>query len=185
MKQPTTQPWIEAGYELFAKEGPAGLKVELLARKVGKSKSSFYHLFADTDSFLQHLLDYHREQARRISAEAKHCEALVPDVIHLAIAIKTDLLFNRQLRIHRDKPLYQQYAEEAANIFVEGFMGVWAASLGLEKNPVMARNVMNLTVDNFLLKLSEETLTYDWMLNYLNEVRFVVQNLGGKTEKEE
>jgi AcrR family transcriptional regulator len=43
------QPWINHGYRTFAYEGPTGLKVERLARQVGKSKSSFYHLFADLD----------------------------------------------------------------------------------------------------------------------------------------
>ena len=47
MKSNTEQPWLEAGYEIFSKEGITGLKVEILSRKVGISKSSFYHLFVD------------------------------------------------------------------------------------------------------------------------------------------
>lgn len=35
-------PWIIAGYDLFAKEGPKGLKIEVMASNVKKSKSSFY-----------------------------------------------------------------------------------------------------------------------------------------------
>ena len=30
------QPWILAGYELFADDGPQGLKVEVISRKVNR-----------------------------------------------------------------------------------------------------------------------------------------------------
>ena len=36
--------WIKAGYETFALSGKSGLKIEPLANKVGKNKSSFYLL---------------------------------------------------------------------------------------------------------------------------------------------
>jgi AcrR family transcriptional regulator len=41
-------PWLEVGYTIFSNEGPKALKIEALARKVGKNKSSFYHCFAIT-----------------------------------------------------------------------------------------------------------------------------------------
>ena len=43
--------WLEVGYRCFADRGPNGLKVERLSKKVGKNKSSFYHLFADLEVF--------------------------------------------------------------------------------------------------------------------------------------
>ena len=55
------QPWIEIGYKTFAKLGPDGLKIEALARAVGKSKSSFYHLFATLEIFQRALLIHHLE----------------------------------------------------------------------------------------------------------------------------
>ena len=35
--------WIEIGYDTFSYQGVNELKVERLAKKVGKNKSSFYH----------------------------------------------------------------------------------------------------------------------------------------------
>jgi hypothetical protein len=35
----TKEIWIKTGYEIFALKGESGLKVEMLARKVGISKS--------------------------------------------------------------------------------------------------------------------------------------------------
>jgi AcrR family transcriptional regulator len=43
--------WIQAGYALFAEQGPSALKIEVLAKMVGISKSSFYHYFADLEVF--------------------------------------------------------------------------------------------------------------------------------------
>ncbi|MEM7514864.1 MAG: TetR/AcrR family transcriptional regulator, partial [Bacteroidota bacterium] len=53
------EPWLKAGYDIFSQEGPGGLKVERLARIVGKSKSSFYHHFADLEIYTSFLLEYH------------------------------------------------------------------------------------------------------------------------------
>lgn len=55
----TQQPWITQGYATFAAEGPAGLKVERLAKNIGKNKSSFYHHFADLEIFTTILLKVH------------------------------------------------------------------------------------------------------------------------------
>ena len=52
MDSKITIPWLEVGYAIFSNEGPKGLKIEVLAREVGKSKSSFYHCFADLDIFI-------------------------------------------------------------------------------------------------------------------------------------
>ena len=113
MKSTIEQPWIETGYEIFSKEGPAGLKVEHIARLVGKSKSSFYHLFADTEIFQEKLLAYHQDRAVVIAAQARACKSMVPDMLNLLIKVKPDLLFNRQLRVHRTNPEFQQCFEKA------------------------------------------------------------------------
>ena len=59
--------WISAGYENFALTGPSGLKIEPLAKKVGKNKSSFYHYFADLELFMEELLKYHLQQSKIIA----------------------------------------------------------------------------------------------------------------------
>ena len=45
--------WIKTGYEVFATSGSGNLRIESLAQKVGISKSSFYHYFADIEVFTQ------------------------------------------------------------------------------------------------------------------------------------
>ena len=55
--------WIKTGYEIFALSGENGLKIEVLAKKVGISKSSFYHHFADLEIFIAYLLKFHLHQS--------------------------------------------------------------------------------------------------------------------------
>ena len=59
--------WIKAGYEVFAASGQDALRIEPLARMVGRSKSSFYHHFADMELFVEHLLAYHLERSAVIA----------------------------------------------------------------------------------------------------------------------
>ena len=53
--------WIQEGYFVFGRKGPNGINIELLAKKLKKSKSSFYHYFGDLETFQEALLDYHLE----------------------------------------------------------------------------------------------------------------------------
>jgi len=85
MKNQIELPWIEAGYQLFSKEGPAGLKVDILARAVGISRSSFYHLFGDLDIFQEKLLMYHSEMASNVAESVKLCKNIEPDFLLMMI----------------------------------------------------------------------------------------------------
>jgi len=48
--------WLEEGYEEFAQDGPENLSINQIAKKIGASRSSFYHHFAEIDLFIDELL---------------------------------------------------------------------------------------------------------------------------------
>jgi AcrR family transcriptional regulator len=174
MKSDVKLPWIEIGYMVFANEGPIGIKVEQLARLVGKNKSSFYHHFADTTVFLEELLCYHLNQSQKISVLAEACQTLQPDFIHLLLQIKTDILFNRQLRVHRDNPVFQK-CFLAANIPVENaFLQIWTEAIGLQSNATFAKLLLKLTIENFYLQVTAANLNEEWLIHYLNEIKAMV-----------
>ena len=177
MKDDIKKPWIEAGYHFFAKDGPQGLKIELIAKAVFKSKSSFYHLFADLDAFIEQLLLHHQERAISIAAEAKACKNMVPEVLNLLISVKQDILFDRQLRIHRNVPAFKKCFEQANGMVEEAFLEVWRDALGLKENTYLARIILNLTVDNFYLRVTEDSLNYEWLIDFLKEIRFMVNEI--------
>lgn len=50
------QDWLSAGLKALAQDGPAALKAEALARRLGTTKGSFYWHFADVPAFHAALL---------------------------------------------------------------------------------------------------------------------------------
>jgi AcrR family transcriptional regulator len=95
--------WIKTGYEIFALSGISSLKIESLAKNVGISKSSFYHHFGDLELFIEDLLNYHIQQSCLIANKENNAKTIDPDLIDILVEHKTDLLFNRQLRINREE----------------------------------------------------------------------------------
>jgi AcrR family transcriptional regulator len=167
-------PWILVGYNIFSNEGQTGLKVEVIARKVGKSKSSFYHHFADIEIFTEALLNYHLERAIVIADMEKRCKNVVPDLLNVLIEVKEDLLFNRQLRINRQVPAFKTCFEKSSKAVGEAILGIWAEMLGLGDNSHLAQIVLNLSLENFYLQITEDTLTYEWLLNYVRDLKIMV-----------
>ncbi|GAB2603394.1 TetR/AcrR family transcriptional regulator [Spirosoma areae] len=175
MKNENKQPWILTGYDLFAKEGPKGLKVEVIARTVGKSKSSFYHHFADLDVFIENLLNYHLERTSSIADRERNCKHVIPDLLNLLLDVKQDLFFNRQLRIHRYVLEFRRCFEKSSEEVGNAILSIWAEMLGLTDNSDLAQLVLDLSLENFYLQLTEETLSYEWLVNYVNDLKTMVK----------
>lgn len=163
-------PWIEKAYRTFAYEGPGGLKVERLAKEVGKNKSSFYHHFVDLPLFTDSLLEYHLAQAKIIAH--KEAEAAnIPDLISVLTEHKVDLLFNRQLRIHRSNRAFATSFEKTNALTGPAIIKLLAEWLELQHNSYLAELVLRLSLENFYLQITDETLNESWLTNYFQELR--------------
>lgn len=185
MKNNIEQPWIEAGYKIFSSEGPAGLKVDQIARKVGISRSSFYHLFADLDIFREKLLAYHAERAKLGAEKVKLCKAIDPDLLLLILEEKDYVLFNRQLRIHRDNPVFKASFENAlAVVAKENMMNIWGEMLGLQHSPHVTQNIFKITADIFFHRLTEENMNYEWLEGFLKEIKLFIKEVNEKNLRE-
>jgi AcrR family transcriptional regulator len=171
MKLDSKEPWILCGYDTFSKEGPKGIKIEVIARQVSKNKSSFYHHFADLDIFTDLLLTYHIERAKIIAQQETLCKNVIPDLLNVLLNFKIDLLFNRQLRINRTNIQFKECFEKSNKIVGESILNIWAEMLGLADNSNLAKIVLNLSIENFYLQITEETLTYEWLENYMEELK--------------
>jgi|TARA_B110000093_G_C12949591_1_gene401880 AcrR family transcriptional regulator len=163
-------PWLEVGYTIFSVEGPKGLKIEVLAREVGKSKSSFYHCFADLELFIEELLEFHEVKSNEIFKKIQLCENFVPDVFEVLFESKEDAFFSRQLRINRHLEAYKNCFEKAHKPVEDALFEFWPKAIGLEDKPQLAKMILTLTVDNFYLRLTEETFTDKGMKSYLDEI---------------
>lgn len=175
---PSQRPWLEAGYALFAQAGPGGLKIEVLARQVGKSKSSFYHLFADLEIFTAALLDLHLSRAHRLAERERQCRQLDPDLLDLLLASKTDLLFHRQLRIARATEPFASCLQRADALVEDAFLGLWSHIVGLtDRAPSIPRQLYDLAIENFYLRLTDAQFTRAWLLAYFAELQLLVTGL--------
>ncbi|TAF68112.1 MAG: TetR/AcrR family transcriptional regulator [Cytophagales bacterium] len=168
--------WIETGYALFANEGMQALKVERLAKKVGISKSSFYHYFADNELFIEELLDYHLQQSRIIAEKEKKSNHIDPDLIAILIEHKTDLLFNRQLRIQRNNPRFAHTLSLSDQIVGNSFIAIWVKDLGLQLSQKQLEGIFSLALENFYLQISEQNLSTIWLSNYFENLKTIVKS---------
>lgn len=173
MKKNTIE-WITIGYEIFSHEGPKGLKVEVIARKVGKSKSSFYHHFADLEIYTSALLEYHMERSKMITEKEAKCKNVIPELLEIILEHKQDLLFNRQLRINRENPAFKICFEKTSQQVGEAIVGIWAKELGLGDNSHLSMMVLKLSMENFFLQITEDTMNYDWLVEYIKGLKKMV-----------
>ena len=166
--------WIEAGYHTFAYEGPVGLKVERLANKVQKNKSSFYHYFADLEFFQEHLLKHHMLQVDVMAEKEMNCETQA-DLVDVIVEHKIDLLFNRQLRIHRENPAFKSCFEKTNEVTARALGPLWAKILKLDDQSYLAALVLKLGLENFYLQITDETVTHEWLNHYFEEFKSLVK----------
>jgi len=165
--------WINVGYQMFAYNGLKELKVEPLAKKVNKNKSSFYHLFADLEVFMERLLDFHLKKAK-IIAEKEAKAKTESELILVIIEHKIDLLFSRQLRIYRENPNFEKCFNKTNEISIPALLPVWKNIITLSENNALAQMVLHLSLENFYLQITDEILNEDWLKNYFKSIRQMV-----------
>jgi AcrR family transcriptional regulator len=168
--------WIKTGYEIFAQSGVSGLKIESLARKVGISKSSFYHHFADLELFMEELLNYHMQQSYIIADKEKNAKKIDPDLIDILVEHKTDLLFNRQLRINRERKSFYETLNRSNQIAGNAFVLVWVKDLNLQFSQKQLEGIFELALENFYLQINLNNLNHLWLSEYFANLKRVICN---------
>jgi AcrR family transcriptional regulator len=168
--------WIKLGYETFALKGRSELKIERLAKQVGKNKSSFYHHFVDLDLFIETLLQYHIEQSYVIADKEKSSNNIDPDLINVLLEHQTDLLFNRQLRINQNVILFNETLCSSNKIIGEAFKNVWVKDLNLKLNIRQIEGIFTLALQNFYLQINVDTLNYNWLSEYFINLKKIANN---------
>jgi len=66
----TRQDWIEAGMQMLARQGVDGVRVDVLARRLGVTKGSFYWHFEDRAKFLDAMIDAWEMQTEQLLGRA-------------------------------------------------------------------------------------------------------------------
>lgn len=170
--------WIEEGYKMVSKNGFKSLNIESIGRNIQKNKSSFYHYFGDMETFESELFEHHYRQADLFSRKIVECEVMKPDMLNLFIGYKIDLFFHRQLRINRDNPIYKNCFEKSFKIIETSLIHKWVDFLELKDNIMFATSFLNIIIDNFFLRITDQTFDYQWLSQYLDEIITVLNQMG-------
>lgn len=168
--------WIKTGYEIFALSGENGLKVEALAKKVGISKSSFYHHFADLEIFVEYLLKFHLQQSEVMAAKEKNAKTIDPELITILVDHRLDLLFNRQLRINQQQQHYKETLDKSNQIIGNEFVKLWAKDLNLNLSQGQLESLFELALENFYLQINAENLNAVWLSAYFSNLKRIARN---------
>jgi AcrR family transcriptional regulator len=176
-KTSSYQSWIDIGYESFAQSGPEGIKVEVMARKSGVSKSSFYHYFGDHEIFMETLLDEHFYAAERLAAEARQCKTFVPGFVDLVMKHKPVVQFQRHLRVNRENLDFQFAYQRAGDMVKNEILGVWAEFIGVAPDMDMANSLYVVISDLFFERVREATFNPVWIDGLIDEIKNIVQGL--------
>jgi len=168
--------WIETGYRTFALGGPKSVKIERIAKEVGKNKSSFYHLFADLEIFISFLLKHHIKQSEIVAAKESGCED-IKELIEVLVEHKIDLLFNRQLRINREEVEFNKCFQTVNEMTIPAIAPVWYELLDIDKNSPLSELVLKLSLENFFLQITDKTINKDWLREYFSALRILISKV--------
>ena len=170
MKVKSRQLWVEKGYQLISNIGFKGINIEMIGRNIQKSKSSFYHYFGDWEGYEEALMDHHLILARKFAIAVNNCENIIPDLVDIFIDHKEDILFHKQLRINRDKPHFRKCFVSVFGLFEDAILDQWITFLRLQDHTVLASRFLTLLSENFLLQITPENFTHEWIKKYLEDV---------------
>lgn len=176
MSNTSLEPWIQKGYELFAVSGPSGLKIEPLSKAIGISKSSFYHHFADLEIFTGYLLQYHLKQSAVIAEKEQKATTIDPELINILVEHKIDLLFNRQLRINQNIPVFSETLVQSNKLVGNAFVMTWLKDIGLNLNQKQLEGIFTLALENFYLQINWDNLNYQWLSQYFNKLKEITRS---------
>lgn len=168
--------WIVKGYEAFAENGIKGINVENLSKSVGKSKSSFYHHFAEIDIFIDELLEHHIQKSKLLSEEIGECDTFDDKMIDILLKYKTDILFNKNLRIQNQEK-FLNCIEKSTEIIELNFLKIWSIYFNFKGNLAQTKVFIDLVQENFYLSITAENLTSDYLKNYFTQLKNKVEKI--------
>jgi len=171
------QKWIIEAYIIIAENGFDRFNVELLARRVNKSKSSFYYYFYDFENFKTVLLEHHFSRAAELAIEIDKIGALNIELINLFITYKIDFLFHKQLRVNREDVEFKQYISKITQKLNPSFLNLWIEYLELENQSMFANALYHLIIDNFFLRITVNNYNTIWLLKYIEEIGKLVHTI--------
>lgn len=153
--------WVETGYRLAAQHGLDALKIDRIAKLLGKSRSGFYHCFGDMEGYEDALCDHHYERAVHLADALSETDHFYPDYVYLIADHKDYVFFHKQLYLQRlSNKKYDACFQRAKALTEPKTMELWKKSAQLEKNPTeQVRAFFEVIREVVFTKMDYETFT--------------------------
>jgi hypothetical protein len=87
---------------------------------------------------------------------------------------KTDILFNRQLRIHREQKKLLSVLEKSNEIIGNDFVLLWIKELDIKLSQKQLEGIFELALENFYLQINAKNLNHQWLSNYFDYLKKIV-----------
>lgn len=169
--------WIEAGYELFAREGHEGIQVERLARILHLNKSGFYHYFGTLENYFKALMLHLSNQSDLIVGQAKTATSFDPGFLTVMINNTMTIMATVQLVSNRNVPVFTETFREVTQKIDTALLPLWAAHIGVTNNPRLALRYFEMIRDVFFSRITFETLNYDYLHELASEAKTIILEL--------
>jgi hypothetical protein len=108
--------------------------------------------------------------------EEQQAQNIDPELIAILIQHRTDLLFNRQLRINQNIQSFSDTLIQSNRIVGDTFINVWVKDLSLQSSPQQIAGIFSLALENFFLQINMENLHYDWLSAYFTNLKNITRN---------
>lgn len=163
--------WIKIGYELFAHEGPEGIQIERLARILDLNKSGFYHYFGNHDTYFEHLMKHHLQEARQMANTLQSMHKAMPGCFQLLVDNSIPILVQKQLQRARHTSLFEKTYEEVNNLVDPVILPFWADFIEIPDNPALALRYLKFVRDLLYVRITPNTLTLEFISTFSQEAK--------------
>lgn len=167
--------WIEAGYDQFVAEGLEGIQVERLARITGLNKSGYYHYFGDRDTFLEKLMEHHRQLAISYMNELKQIRQFDPEYMELLIKYAKPLMFTNQLVRNREVKLLADTHRLINDMLDPVLSKLFADFIGFQDHLEFSTKYYNQVRYMFHAQITPERMNFPFLRDFMYEAKEVIQ----------
>jgi AcrR family transcriptional regulator len=164
--------WLSTAHAQFARHGESTLKIDSLAQLVGKSRSSFYHLFGDMEEFFDALIVYDLQITKQFQKETKDLDAFFPDFANIMVKYKDMLFFNKQLFLgSKTNEKFNDAWEEVTKYTDNKTEELWMKLFNLQDLSPHEKEQFYLTIRTAaFIRLQYDSYTYDKIYEVVNDV---------------
>ena len=119
---------------------------------------------------------HHLHQSSIIAEKERKAAKINPDLINILVEHKTDLLFNRQLRIHSNQLNFRDALVKSSEIIGKDFINLWLSDTKLNLTAKQAESIFELALENFFLQINSDNINKNWLEAYFDHLKTITRH---------